>query len=82
MLRLLYVLVVTVIVGAAPTAELAGSSTPVADVADSSLIQWGVLVVVVAAILALISTALEPVRLALRLDGAAHETIYYEIACA
>ena len=54
---LLYVLVVTVIVGAAPTAELAGSSTPVADVADSSLIQWGVLVVVVAAILALISTA-------------------------
>ena len=54
---LLYVLVVTVIVGAAPTADLAGSSTPVADVAGSTLIQWGVLVVVVAAILALISTA-------------------------
>ncbi len=54
---LLYVLVVTVIVGAAPTADLAGSSTPVADVAGSTLIQWGVLVVVVAAILALVSTA-------------------------
>ena len=54
---LLYVLVVTVIVGAAPTAGLAGSSTPVADVAGSTLIQWGVLVVVAAAILALVSTA-------------------------
>ncbi|WP_263840755.1 amino acid permease [Salinibacter sp.] len=54
---LLYVLVVTVIVGAAPTAGLAGSSTPVADVAGSTLIQWGVIVVVAAAILALVSTA-------------------------
>ncbi|MFP4228077.1 MAG: amino acid permease [Salinivenus sp.] len=54
---LLYVLVVAVIVGAAPTADLAGSSTPVADVAEGTLVQWGVLVVVVAAILALVSTA-------------------------
>ncbi|WP_103020492.1 APC family permease [Salinibacter altiplanensis] len=54
---LLYVLVVTVIVGAAPTANLAGSSTPVADVAGGTLVQWGVLVIVVAAILALVSTA-------------------------
>ncbi len=54
---LLYVLVVTVIVGAAPTTELAGSVTPVADVAGSTLVQWGLLVVVVAAILALVSTA-------------------------
>jgi len=54
---LLYVLVVTVIVGAAPTAELAGSVTPVADVAEDTLVQWGLLVVVVAAVLALVSTA-------------------------
>jgi len=54
---LLYVLVVTVIVGAAPTADLAGSSTPVADVAGGTLVQWSVIVIVVAAILALISTA-------------------------
>jgi len=54
---LLYVLVVTVIVGAAPTSDLAGSVTPVADVAGSTLVQWGLLVVVVAAILALVSTA-------------------------
>ncbi|MFO8100491.1 MAG: universal stress protein [Salinibacter sp.] len=54
---LLYVLVVTVIVGAAPTGDLTGSVTPVADVAEGTLVQWGVLVVVVAAILALVSTA-------------------------
>jgi len=54
---LLYVLVVTIIVGAAPTDGLAGSVTPVADVAGATLVQWGLLVVVVAAILALVSTA-------------------------
>lgn len=54
---LLYVLVVAIIVGAAPSAELAGSVTPVADVAGATLVQWGLLVVVVAAILALVSTA-------------------------
>lgn len=54
---LLYVLVVAIIVGAAPTSELAGSVTPVADVAGATLVQWGLLVVVVAAILALVSTA-------------------------
>jgi len=54
---LLYVLVVTVIVGAAPTDDLTGSLTPVADVAAGTLVRWGMLVVVVAAILALVSTA-------------------------
>ncbi len=54
---LVYVLVVTIIVGAAPTADLAGSVTPVADVAGATLVEWGLVVVVVAAILALVSTA-------------------------
>lgn len=54
---LLYVLVVTVIVGAAPTSDLTGSVTPVADVAADTLVQTGVFIVVVAAILALVSTA-------------------------
>jgi amino acid transporter len=54
---LLNVLVVTVIVGAAPSADLASSVTPVADVAGATLVQWDLLVVVVTAILALVSTA-------------------------
>jgi amino acid transporter/nucleotide-binding universal stress UspA family protein len=54
---LLYVLVVVVLVGAAPTDNLAGSVTPVADVAQATLAQPGVVAVVAAAILALISTA-------------------------
>jgi amino acid transporter len=54
---LLYVLIVFVIVGAAPAGELAGSVTPVADVAGSTLVQWGVIAVVLAAVLALVSTA-------------------------
>ncbi len=53
----LYVIVVTIIVGAAPTDDIAGSVTPVADVARGTLAEWGVIVVVLAAILALISTA-------------------------
>jgi len=53
----LYVLVVLIIVGAAPDGGITGSVTPVADVAESTLAQWGVIAVVVAAILALVSTA-------------------------
>jgi len=54
---LLYVLVVAVMLGAAPTPELAGSETPIADVAEATLAQPGLVLVVVAAILALVSTA-------------------------
>ncbi len=54
---LLYVLVVVVIVGAAPGDEIVGSNTPVADVAAASLPEAGVIAVVLAAILALVSTA-------------------------
>ncbi len=53
----LYVLVVAVLVGAAPTPDLAGSVTPVADVAAATLARPGLVAVVLAAILALISTA-------------------------
>jgi len=53
---LLYVLVVTVIVGAAP-GDVTGSNTPVADVAEATMAEVGVVAVVLAAILALISTA-------------------------
>jgi len=54
---LLYVVIVYVIVGAAPEGGLAGSVTPVADVAGSTLARWGVIAVVLAAVLALVSTA-------------------------
>lgn len=54
---LLYILVVVVIVGAAPDAGISGSNTPVADIASTTLPEVGVLAVVLAAILALISTA-------------------------
>ena len=54
---LLYVLVVVVIVGAAPADGLRGSKTPVADVAATTLPRAGVVAVVLAAVLALISTA-------------------------
>jgi len=53
---LLYVLIVAVIVGVAP-AGIAGSNTPVADVAAATMPTAGLVVVVAAAILALISTA-------------------------
>jgi len=54
---LLYVLVVAVMVGAAPTPNLAGSATPIYDVAVATLSGPGAVAVVAAAILALISTA-------------------------
>jgi amino acid transporter len=53
---LLYVLIVAVIVGVAP-AGIGGSATPVADVAAATMPTVGVVIVVLAAILALISTA-------------------------
>lgn len=53
----LYVFVVAVIVGAAPTPNLAGSNTPVADVAADTLAAPGFYAIVAAAVLALISTA-------------------------
>lgn len=53
----LYVLVVVVLVGVAPGEKLAGSVTPVADIAAATLARPGVIAVVVAAVLALISTA-------------------------
>lgn len=54
----LYVVIVLIIVGAAPSGgDIAGSVTPVADVAESTLAQWGVIGVVIAAVLALVSTA-------------------------
>ncbi|PSP56610.1 amino acid transporter [Halobacteriales archaeon QS_1_67_19] len=54
---LLYVLIVFVIVGIVPGKELAGSLTPMADAAQVALAEPGVIAVVVAAVLALISTA-------------------------
>lgn len=54
---LMYVVVVVVIVGAAPGDEIVGSQTPVADVAATTLPEVGVLTVVLAAVLALVSTA-------------------------
>jgi len=53
---LLYVLVVAVIVGVDPSG-IVGSNTPVADVAEATMSGPGVVAVVVAAMLALISTA-------------------------
>ncbi|MFD1586816.1 amino acid permease [Halorientalis brevis] len=54
---LLYVLVVFVLVGVTPSLDLAGSATPIADVAQLTLAEPGVIAVVVAAVLALVSTA-------------------------
>jgi amino acid transporter/nucleotide-binding universal stress UspA family protein len=54
---LLYVLVVTIIVGVTDHSELIGSATPVAEAAEATLGTVGVGAVVVAAILALVSTA-------------------------
>jgi len=53
---LLYVLVVLVIVGVDPSG-IVGSNTPVADVAEATMSTPGVAAVVIAAMLALISTA-------------------------
>jgi amino acid transporter len=53
----LYVLVVVVLVGAAGGGDLAGSDTPVADVAGTTLPEVGVVAIVAAAVLALVSTA-------------------------
>lgn len=54
---ILYVLIVYVVVGIVPGAELSGSLTPMADAAQVALDRTGVIVVVVAAVLALVSTA-------------------------
>jgi amino acid transporter len=54
---LLYALIVFVLVGVVPVEELSGSLTPVADAADRTLGTAGVVAVVAAAILALVSTA-------------------------
>ena len=53
----LYVLIVAVVVGVVPGTELVGSKTPIADVAEATLADPGVIAVVAAAMLALISTA-------------------------
>jgi amino acid transporter/nucleotide-binding universal stress UspA family protein len=53
----LYVLIVAVMVGVAPLGELADTETPMAIAAESALAEAGVIAVVLAAILALISTA-------------------------
>ena len=54
---LLYVLIVAIIVGVTDAGVVAGSATPVAEAARATLGEWGVWAVVLAAILALISTA-------------------------
>jgi len=53
----LYALIVFVIVGVVPTDDLAGSLTPMADAAQETLGTAGVVAVVLAALLALVSTA-------------------------
>jgi amino acid transporter len=53
----LYVAVVAVLVGITDPGTIAGSKTPVADAAEVTLGGLGVLVVVIAAVLALVSTA-------------------------
>jgi len=53
---LLYVLIVAVIVGVTPDG-IVGSNTPIADVAAATMSSVGVVAVVVAALLALVSTA-------------------------
>ena len=54
---LLYVAIVAVLVGATDTGAVAGSLTPVAVVARETLGQLGVIAVILAAVLALVSTA-------------------------
>jgi len=53
----LYVAIVAVLVGVTPPGSVAGSLTPVAVAAEATLGQFGVVVVILAAILALVSTA-------------------------
>lgn len=54
---ILYVLIVAVMVGVSPLDELADTETPMAIAAEATLAQAGVIAVVLAAILALVSTA-------------------------
>ena len=54
---ILYVAIVAVLVGITDPGTIAGSLTPVADAAEVTLGQVGVVVIILAAILALISTA-------------------------
>lgn len=54
---ILYVLIVAVMIGVSPLEELAATETPMATAAEATLAQPGVIAVVLAAILALISTA-------------------------
>jgi amino acid transporter len=54
---LLYVLIVAIIVGVTDAGVVAGSRVPVAEAARTTLGQWGVWAVILAAVLALISTA-------------------------
>ena len=54
---LLYAAIVAVVVGAIPGPELLGSLTPMADVAELTLGDAGVVLIVIAAVLALLSTA-------------------------
>jgi amino acid transporter len=54
---MLYVLIVIVLVGVSYGLDLAGSHTPLADVAEMTLAQPGVIAIIAAAILALVSTA-------------------------
>jgi amino acid transporter len=54
---MLYVLIVVVMVGVTPPDVLSGSGVPMAEAAERTLAQPGVVAVVVAAVLALISTA-------------------------
>ncbi|TQQ79376.1 amino acid permease [Halonotius roseus] len=54
---ILYVAIVAVLVGVTDPGSVAGSLTPVAVAAEATLGEWGVIAVILAAILALISTA-------------------------
>jgi nucleotide-binding universal stress UspA family protein len=54
---ILYVAIVAVLVGVTDPGSVAGSLTPVAVAAEATLGEWGVRAVILAAILALISTA-------------------------
>jgi len=53
----LYVLIVVVMVGVTPPAVLSDSAVPMVNAAEATLGYWGVRAVIVAAVLALISTA-------------------------
>ena len=54
---ILYVAIVAVLVGVTDPGSVAGSLTPVAVAAEATLGEWGVIAVILAAILALVSTA-------------------------